>query len=87
LSFLHQGQDLDGGRRAHVTEQGKNLVLNDQLLGVGHAAGRIVAVIIGNDLYLAAVDAALGVDMFEIGHGTVQGLGAQITGVAAQRQG
>jgi hypothetical protein len=84
--LLHQGQHLDRGRRAHVAEQGEHVARDDELLGVGEAAGRVVGVVVGDDAYLSAVHPAAVVDEAYVRLGTAQGLGAQIARVAGEGQ-
>jgi len=76
--------DLDGGRRTHVAEQGEDLLVHDELLGVGHATRRIVAVVLGQQGDLATVDPAAFVDGGEVAHGPQEGLAAQEAGVPGQ---
>ncbi|MGY4300982.1 hypothetical protein ACVWXN_009077 [Bradyrhizobium sp. i1.4.4] len=61
--LLHGGL----GRRAQRVEDQEDLVALDQLADLLHGLRRRVAVIIGNPVDLAAVDAALVVDHLEIG--------------------
>jgi len=61
--------------------------MDDQPLGVGDADLRIVAVIVGDQLNLPAVDASFGVDFIDEGKGAVQSLLAQVAGVASQSHG
>ena len=51
-----------------VAQGEENLVLLDQLAGHLHGLGRLVAVVVGDHVDLAAVDAAFGVDLVQIGH-------------------
>ena len=55
------------GRRPQRAEIGENLVLLDQLAGLLDGLGRAVGVIIGQEIDLATVNAALGIEPVVIG--------------------
>ena len=80
--FLGVHVFLDRGiaGRAERVEYQQHLVGFDQLARLLHGLGRIVAVVIGDEADLAAVDAALGIDLVEIG-----GLGLADGGVGGRR--
>ena len=61
--------DRGVGRRADRTEHCQHLVALDQLADLLDRLRRAVAVVIADEVDLAAVDAALGVDLLEIGFG------------------
>ncbi|MHC2391758.1 hypothetical protein ACVIHB_006574 [Bradyrhizobium liaoningense] len=55
-----------GGRAQRVEDQ-QHLVAFDELARLFHRFGRRVGVVIGDEIDLAAVDAAFGVDLAEVG--------------------
>ena len=61
------GVDRLAGVGAEARQDKENVVFLDELAGRLHRLGRVVGVVIGNEIDLAALDAALGVDLFEIG--------------------
>ena len=67
LLGVHVFLDRGVARRAQRIEDQQHLVGLDQLARLFHGLGRIVAVIIGNEVDLAAVDAAFGIDLVEVG--------------------
>ena len=87
FGLFQQGDDLGGRRRADVAEKTKHLVLDDELLGVGHAARRVVAVIQGQHPDPAPGHPAGIVDGVQIGQGPEKRLLAEVAGMAGQRQG
>ena len=68
-NFLQHGQDAGHRRRAHVTEQQEDLVVQHEGHGVVDGGVRLIAVVIGLDGDAAAANAALFVDVLEIGAG------------------
>src|SRR6266700_1523687 len=67
LFAVHVFLDRGVGRRSQAVEDEQDLVALDEFPGLLHGLGRVVAVVIGNEADLAAVDAALGIDLVEIG--------------------
>ena len=59
--------DCRVGRRAQRIEHQQHLVALDQLAGVLNRFGRAVGVVVGDEVHLAPVDAALLVDHLEVG--------------------
>ena len=76
---------MDGLARvgAEARQDEENVVFLDELAGRLHRLGRIVGVVIGNEIDLAASDAALGVDLVEIGrqHLADHAIGGSRTGI------
>ena len=67
LLGIHVFVDRAVGRRTQRIEDQKHLVAFDQLACLLDGFRRAIAVVIGNEIDLAAVDAALGIDLVEIG--------------------
>ena len=67
LLGIHVFLDRRIGRRAEALENQQHFVALDQLARLLDGFRRAVAVVIGDEIDLAAVDAALGVDLVEIG--------------------
>jgi len=63
------------------------MVLVDQLLGVENALGGIITVIIDNQPNFSTENAAFFIELFDIALGAADGVGAQETGVSAERTG
>ena len=77
------GMDGLAGVGAEACQNKENVVFLDELARHLHRLGRIVGVVIGNEVDLAAVDAALGVDLVEIGrqHLADHAIGGSRTGI------
>ena len=75
IGLVDQRNRRLAGRRADIAEQREHAVLLDQFFGGGGGARRIVAVVLADQRDLAAVDAAGGVDLLEVG--LAAGLDAQ----------
>ena len=77
------GMDRLAGVGAEARQDKENVVFLDELAGRLHRLGRIVGVVIGNEIDLAAPDAALGVDLVEIGrhHLADHAIGGSRTGI------
>ena len=67
LLGVHVFLDRRIRRRAEALEDQQDLVALDQLARLLDRLGRAVAVVVGDEVDLAAVDAAFGVDLLEIG--------------------
>src|SRR5262249_15417224 len=66
LLGVHVFLDRRVGRRAERLEGEQHLVALDELSDLLDRLGRAVAVVVGDEIDLAAVDAALGIDLVEI---------------------
>src|SRR5262249_54247954 len=66
LVLVHVVPDRAVGRRAGASGNQKDLILLNQLARHFDGLGRRIGVIVGDEIDLAAVDAALGVDHFVI---------------------
>ena len=67
LLCVHVVLDRGVARRAQAVENQQHTVILDELARLLDGPGRAVAVVVGDEIDLAAVDAALGVDHLEIG--------------------
>ena len=84
--FLHgQRQRSDAGGRSNIAKQRKHVVGN-QLFGVLHAAGRLIAIVELADFNLLARHAALGVDLVEADFGALVKLDAELRGGPGERR-
>ncbi len=64
--LIDQGFGRQGGGRADIAQQGEHITAVDEGLGIGHGAGRLVAVIEADQLEAAPGHAAVGIDLLEI---------------------
>jgi len=87
LRLRDDGQVRHAGRRAHVPEQGEYLVLLDELLARGRRHRWFIAVVLGDELELAAVHAAVLVDVVQISLDAVSHLDAELGGRTAEDSG
>lgn len=73
-------------RRTELPEHKRDFVALDQLAGVLDSLRRAVGIVIGDEIYLAAVDAAAVVDLIDISDQPLAGV-AERRGRSAEREG
>src|SRR5437773_2092081 len=79
VDVLDRSADAGSTKRA---EQEGHFVAFDQLPGLLHRLGRTVSIVIGDEVYLSAVDAAALVDRTDIGNQTLSGVAERRRGAA-----
>ena len=82
---VEEVHDLGVGRGAQSAHHREDVVLEDEFLGHLDGLGRVVAVVLVTEVDLAAVDAAVGVDVVEVRLGAHRDVAVAGRGRAGQR--